>query len=62
MWNDASTYDDVIDNIPSVGLSRRSGALAVPASGYGCGPIKRHFPCFADRAYIRKQSHSFVKR
>jgi hypothetical protein len=64
MWNGASTYDDEIDIIPSVGLSpdpeRRTSC---PRLGLRVLPNRaRLFLLFADRAYIRQQSHSLVKR
>jgi hypothetical protein len=43
MWNDASTYDDAIDNIPSVGVSRRSGTQRCPRLGLRVRPIKRAY-------------------
>jgi hypothetical protein len=55
MWNDASTYDDAIDNIASVGLSLRSGTQRCPRLGLRVRPNQaRLFPCFADRARIRQ--------
>jgi hypothetical protein len=64
MWNGASTYDDAIDIIPGVGLSCDPGRrTSCPRLGLRVLPNQAClFLCFADRAHIRQQSHSRVKR